>query len=201
MRRLITLFVFTLFSVAVTAQQMTDSLRVYFRQGYSTFAPDYRNNRKSVEDFISKVKTFQQESEAFEILNVTYKAGASPEGTLAINRRISGKRGDNLTSYLQKYLTFNKDILHVEDVVEDWEGLYDLVANSQMNYRDEVLALLRSGHEPETLKKELQRMHSGYVWRYMNQNLFLELRAFNVYIEVGVQVSHWKTVTRRSTIH
>ena len=92
MRRLITLFVFTLFSVAVTAQQMTDSLRVYFRQGYSAFAPDYRNNRKSVEDFISKVKTFQQESEAFEILGVTYKAGASPEGTLSINRRISGKR-------------------------------------------------------------------------------------------------------------
>lgn len=187
MRRLITLFVFMLFSVAVTAQQMTDSLRVYFRQGYSAFAPGYRNNQKSVEEFISKVKAFRQESDAFEILSVTYKAGASPEGTLAINRRLSGKRGDNLTAYLQKYLTFNEDILHVEDVVEDWDGLCDLVGNSQMNYRDEVLSLLHSGQEPESLKKELQRMHSGYVWRYMNQNLFPELRAFNVYIEVGVR--------------
>lgn len=187
MRRLITLLTFALFSVTVTAQQMTDSLRVYFRQGYSAFDPNYRNNQKSVDAFISRVKTFQQDSDVFDILRVTFKAGASPEGSHDINSRISAKRGENLTSYLKKYIDFDNEILHVEDVVEDWGKLYDLVEASKMNYRDEVLTLLHSGHEPEKLKKELQQLHSGYVWRYMNQNLFPELRAFDVYIEVGVR--------------
>ncbi len=166
---------------------MSDSLRVYFRQGYSAFDPGYRNNQSRVDAFIARVKDFQKESEAFEILNVTYKAGASPEGTLAINRKISGKRSANLTAYLRRHLTFSDSTLRIEDVVEDWDGLAELVERSSMPYRDEVLALLRQETGSERLKKELQGLHGGAVWRYMNDKLFPELRAFNVYIEVGVR--------------
>ena len=169
------------------AQQMADSLRVYFRQGYSTFDPKYRDNQSQVDAFISRVKTFQSESDAFVILNVTYKAGASPEGTLEINRKISGKRSDNLTAYLRRHLTFADDVLHIEDVVEDWAGLGELVSHSGMKYRDEVLSLLSSEHDTQTLKRELQQLHGGTAWRYMYTNMFPELRAFNVYIEVGVR--------------
>ena len=84
MRNFIITIILTLFSVSASAQQMADSLRVYFRQGYSTFDPKYRDNQSQVDAFISRVKTFQSESDAFVILNVTYKAGASPEGTLEI---------------------------------------------------------------------------------------------------------------------
>lgn len=166
---------------------MTDSLRVYFRQGYSAFDPGYRNNQSRVDAFIARVKDFQKESESFEILNVTYKAGASPEGTLAINRKISGKRSANLTAYLRRHLTFSDNTLHIEDVVEDWDGLAELVERSSMPYRDEVLALLRQEAGSEKLKKELQGLHGGVAWRYMNDKLFPELRAFNVYIDVGVR--------------
>lgn len=122
MRNFIITIILTLFSVSASAQQMADSLRVYFRQGYSTFDPKYRDNQSQVDAFISRVKTFQSESDAFVILNVTYKAGASPEGTLDINRKISAKRSDNLTAYLRRHLTFADDVLHIEDVVEDWAG-------------------------------------------------------------------------------
>lgn len=187
MRNFIITIILTLFSVSASAQQMTDSLRVYFRQGYSTFDPKYRDNQSQVDAFISRVKTFQSESDAFVILNVTYKAGASPEGTLEINRKISGKRNDNLTAYLRRHLTFADDVLHIEDVVEDWAGLGELVSHSGMKYRDEVLSLLSSEHDTQTLKRELQQLHGGTAWRYMYTNMFPELRSFNVYIEVGVR--------------
>ena len=187
MRPFIITIILTLFSVSASAQQMADSLRVYFRQGYSTFDPKYRDNQSQVDAFISRVKTFQSESDAFVILNVTYKAGASPEGTLEINRKISGKRSDNLTAYLRRHLTFADDVLHIEDVVEDWAGLGDLVAHSDMKYREEVLSLISSEHDTQTLKRELQQLHGGTAWRYMYTNMFPELRAFNVYIEVGVR--------------
>ena len=187
MRNFIITIILTLFSVSASAQQMADSLRVYFRQGYSTFDPKYRDNQSQVDAFISRVKTFQSESDAFVILNVTYKAGASPEGTLEINRKISGKRSDNLTAYLRRHLTFADDVLHIEDVVEDWAGLGELVSHSGMKYRDEVLSLLSSERDTQTLKRELQQLHGGTAWRYMYTNMFPELRAFNVYIEVGVR--------------
>ena len=56
-----------------------------------------------------------------------------------------------------------------------------------MKYRDEVLSLLSSEHDTQTLKRELQQLHGGTAWRYMYTNMFPELRAFNVYIEVGVR--------------
>ena len=149
MRNFIITIILTLFTVSASAQQMADSLRVYFRQGYSTFDPKYRDNQSQVDAFISRVKTFQSESDAFVILNVTYKAGASPEGTLEINRKISGKRNDNLTAYLRRHLTFTDDVLHIEDVVEDWAGLGELVSHSGMKYRDEVLSLLSSEHDTQ----------------------------------------------------
>ena len=83
--RLITLLTFALFSVTVTAQQMTDSLRVYFRQGYSAFDPNYRNNQKSVDDFISRIKTFQQDSDVFDILRVTFKGSGGKPCVLRID--------------------------------------------------------------------------------------------------------------------
>ena len=90
------------------AQQMADSLRVYFRQGYSTFDPKYRDNQSQVDAFISRVKTFQSESDAFVILNVTYKAGASPEGTLEINRKISGQGENPVFRITKKYVPLNR---------------------------------------------------------------------------------------------
>ena len=106
---------------------------------------------------------------------------------MEINRKISCKRSDNLTAYLRRHLTFADDVLHIEDVVEDWAGLGELVSHSGMKYRDEVLSLLSSEHDTQTLKRELQQLHGGTAWRYMYTNMFPELRAFNVYIEVGVR--------------
>ena len=70
MRNFIITIILTLFSVSASAQQMADSLRVYFRQGYSTFDPKYRDNQSQVDAFISRVKTFQSESDAFVILQL-----------------------------------------------------------------------------------------------------------------------------------
>lgn len=177
----------SLFSVAASAQQMTDSLRVYFRQGYSAFDPKFRDNKLRVDAFVSHIREFQKKSESFEILSVTYKAGASPEGTLAINKAISAKRSLNLTGYLRGHLSFADNTLHVEDVVEDWEGLSGLVSASDMPHKEEVMALMSAGLESSELKSRLQRLYGGSVWKYMNEKFFPELRAFNVYVQVGVR--------------
>ncbi len=186
MKRLITI-VLALLCVNVSAQQMSDTLRIYFRQGYSSFDASYKHNQERAKAFIDRVNDFKSQSSAFDILTVNYHAGASPEGTLAINEKLAAKRSSTLTAYLKRYIDFPESIIHVQTVSEDWAGLARLVAESDMKEKNEVLDLIANVDNDKVLKTELQRLAGGRPWRYMNEHLFPELRAFTVIVEVGVE--------------
>ena len=186
MKRLITI-VLALVCVSVSAQQMSDTLRIYFRQGYSSFDPSYKHNQERAKAFIDRVNDFKSQSSAFDILTVNYHAGASPEGSLAINEKLAAKRSSTLTAYLKRYIDFPESIIHVQTVSEDWAGLAQLVAESDMKEKNEVLDLIANVDNGKVLKTELQRLAGGRPWRYMNEHLFPELRAFTVIVEVGVE--------------
>lgn len=166
MKRLITI-VLALVCVNVSAQQMSDTLRIYFRQGYSSFDPSYKHNQERAKAFIDRVNDFKSQSSAFDILTVNYHAGASPEGSLAINEKLAAKRSSTLTAYLKRYIDFPESIIHVQTVSEDWAGLAQLVAESDMKEKNEVLDLIANVDNDKVLKTELQRLAGGRPWRYM----------------------------------
>lgn len=69
MKRLITI-VLALVCANVSAQQMSDTLRIYFRQGYSSFDASYKHNQERAKAFIDRVNDFKSQSSAFDILTV-----------------------------------------------------------------------------------------------------------------------------------
>lgn len=77
MKRVITI-VLTLVCVNVSAQQMSDTLRIYFRQGYSSFDPSYKHNQERAKAFIDRVNDFKSQSSAFDILTVNYGSRVKP---------------------------------------------------------------------------------------------------------------------------
>ena len=77
MKRLITI-VLALLCVNVSAQQMSDTLRIYFRQGYSSFDASYKHNKERAKAFIDRVNDFKSQSSAFDILTVNYGSGGKP---------------------------------------------------------------------------------------------------------------------------
>lgn len=160
MKRLITI-VLALVCVNVSAQQMSDTLRIYFRQGYSSFNASYKHNQERAKAFIDRVNDFKSQSSAFDILTVNYHAGASPEGTLAINEKLAAKRSSTLTAYLKRYIDFPESIIHVQTVSEDWAGLAQLVAESDMKEKNEVLDLIANVDNDKVLNTELQRLAGG----------------------------------------
>ncbi len=175
--------------VSSYAQQMSDTLRIYFRQGHSSFESSYRDNGTRVRAFVENINQFKSQSSAFDILSVRYQAGTSPEGTVAINQKLAEKRSTNLTSYLRRYLTFPDSIIHTSTVVEDWAGLSELMKESDKYSADsEALSIITDGNtSSEDKKKSLQQLNGGSLWNQLNRDLFPELRAFNVYVEVGIR--------------
>ena len=163
----------------------TDSVRVYFRQGDSTLDPLFRENGARLRAFTERFRTLLQDpSRHIRGLRVT--AGASPEGSTVINRRISEGRAEAIRSLVHDYFPQEVGWLATVPKGIDWEGLERLVdADHTIPYRHEVLEMLR--HTPEWItwkgkvvdgrKHRLMLMNGGSVWRYLDRWFFPELRA------------------------
>lgn len=161
----------------------TVSMRVYYRQGYSTFDPLYKDNEKNLQRFLSQVRSIQQDSMA-RIRTMRIVAGASPEGSYKANQVLSQKRAASIATVLGQYMPEMRDFFRIEPVGIDWGGLEQLVAQSDMPYRDDVLSVLRNTPEwvikdgvvVDSRKRQLGMMHNGKAWWYMYDHFFPELR-------------------------
>lgn len=175
------------FSTAVQAQQMSDTLKIYFRQGSSVYEPAFRNNADRASAFYRQVNEFCDNSSLFEILDVTYRAGASPEGSVEGNMLLSSRRCASVTRLLQEVLQFSESFVRFENVCEDWSGLSEILRHSSVPHKDEVIAIVSGNGESAKKKAALAALAGGSVWRYLEKEIFPELRAFTVIVTVGVR--------------
>ncbi|TCO87416.1 uncharacterized protein DUF3575 [Bacteroides heparinolyticus] len=168
----------------------TDSVRVYFRQGESRPDPYFRENGARVRTFTERFRTLLQDpSRRIRGLRVT--GGASPEGSTALNQRLSERRAEAIRQMVSGYFPHEFGWLSTVPKGIDWEGLERLVLSDEyMPYRHEVLDILR--HTPEWLmcdgqvtdgrKRRLGMLGGGYAWRYMESRFFPELRASTLHV-------------------
>ena len=98
---LLSLFV----SEAVQAQTIRkDSVKIYFRQGYSVLDKSIRDNDAAL-DRIADSLRYSNTDSVYRLEKVLVVGGASPEGTIKLNHRLSRKRADVLFDYLSRYGT------------------------------------------------------------------------------------------------
>lgn len=165
------------------AQEVRDSVRVHFRQGYSTFSPAQYNNQSTLDSMLSRMWQYTSDS-SLRLSHISIIGGASPEGSIPLNRRLSQKRAKSLRTYLQERLLLPDSLIHSSFVGRDWNGLIKSAATADsLPYQEETLALLRqiaadtvSGDRKDPLNS-LISLHGGIPYRYMYRHLFPELRA------------------------
>ena len=168
------------------AQEVRDSVRVHFRQGYSTFSPAQYNNQSTLDSMLSRMWQYTSDS-SLRLSHISIIGGASPEGSIPLNKRLSQKRAKSLRTYLQERLLLPDSLIHSSFVGRDWNGLIKSAATTDsLPYQEETLALLRqiatdtlskSGKDP---LNDLIRLRGGIPYRHMYRHLFPELRAVKV---------------------
>ena len=174
-------------AISVSAQQSSDSVAVYFRQGESVFERDFRDNGTRLDDFIARVQLSQDLSH-LKIWRVEYVASASPEGTEKINAGLAQERASVLTSLLHSRLEFPDSLVHLRAITEDWEGLAARVKDDQnVPHRKEALKIIQK--ESSDRKQKLQKLAGGNTWNYLLRTHFPDLRSFRVYIYSDVDQS------------
>ena len=192
MKRLL-LILFMLIGVGnLFARQAQDSVKIHFRQGYSTLELDFEGNREALAQIVDSLKVRQDADSIYRLTRIEVIGGASPEGSVVMNRRLSQKRANKLFEYLSQYGELPDSMMTFTFLGRDWNGLIRLVeADPDVPYRDETLEFLRDiaercrdGEKVEDNNVgRLSRFRNGVPYRYMYQHLFPELRASRLCVQ------------------
>ncbi len=165
------------------SQVATDSVRVYYRQGYRTVELDYRSNRSELERFMRVVR---EAYAADRIERLVIRSYASPDGLNRSNERLAVNRAECMKVFILQQTGVPDTSIEKRAEGIAWGMLRELVAVSGMKYRDEVLDILDrvpvwvydgAGRIVDGRKKRLMELRGGAPYREMLGTLFPELRS------------------------
>ncbi|MBR2947287.1 MAG: DUF3575 domain-containing protein [Bacteroidales bacterium] len=194
LRKFLFIVLWTIVPVGLSAQALSeiwvtsDTLQVYFPQGESILEPEFRNNGESLKKFTENFHQMK-ETEGSKVMSVLIVSGASPEGRISLNRRLSDERANAVLDYLLEQELLDPSEVDVESRGVDWKGLYTIMEYSDLPYRQDVMAII-SGPETDTVKgkvievrqKALMNLDNGKVWNEIYDNYFPNLRGTMVMI-------------------
>lgn len=106
-----------------------------------TILPDYHNNRTEIAKIISTIDLVRNDSNV-EITAIDIHGYASPEDTYEHNTFLAENRTKALTEYVKGLYNIPANIFTTSSTPEDWEGLREYVASSDMAHRQEILAII-----------------------------------------------------------
>ena len=75
----------------VIAQEIRDTLRIFFHQGKTEIDPSLYDNQQKLEYIIQKGLSNEVDT-VFTVRKIKVIGGASPEGSIELNRRLSELR-------------------------------------------------------------------------------------------------------------
>ena len=193
--------------VGMSAQTMSetwvtsDSLQVYFPQNVSVLDPGYRGNGEKLEAFTENFHKMK-DTPGSKVKSVLIVSGASPEGSVDLNRKLSDSRANAVLDYLLQKQLLDPSEVQVESRGVDWKGLYYLMEESSLPYRDDVMAIISGpetemadGRQVEVRRQALMQLDGGRVWNDIYERYFPNLRGTMVMIVWNIRKEIRKPVT------
>lgn len=156
-----------------------------FPAGKSTINPSFGNNRAELDKIGHTIRLIKDDPYT-KITNIVIDGYASPEGKYATNMTLSGKRAVALKENLKSSYGLKDNLFRVQGRGEDWATLEELVRESSMPYKDEVLAIVQGVDVFDGREKKLMELKAGNPYRDMLQNIFPRLRRSDYEVKYSV---------------
>lgn len=179
------LFSLIAFGIIVsTAQEDHTEISFEFRVRSSSIDAIYGDNAARLQElkaFLQKVS----EDSTLDITAVTFCGAASPEGSSALNRRLSRERLSAVEQIVRQEVSVPDSIIARNDNYIPWNDLRTHVAESNISHRDEVLAIIdgqseyveyRPGATIDSRVLALQKLDGGRIWPQLNRRFFSRMR-------------------------
>ena len=111
---------------------------------------------------------------------------ASPEGSLAGNKRLSEGRALALKNYLARRYSFAPSLYHIVFGGENWEGLRKALTDLDVVYKAEI-ELIIDNYDGQKRKERLMKLQGGEPYRYLLRNIYPGLRVAICKVEYHVK--------------
>lgn len=154
-----------------------------FQAGRSVIVPSFRRNPEELEKIRLTLKSVQDEPD-ITITGMFIEGYASPEGSYALNSRLSSERAVALMNYIGDNFGINRSIIRVSSTPEDWDGLRILVEESDIAHRDAILSIIDSDLQPDQKEARIKGYSS---YRIMLAEMFPQLRRSDYRVDFTVK--------------
>lgn len=157
-----------------------------FQVGRSVIIPTFRRNPEELDKIayaVAKIKN----NLSVQITGLFIEGYASPEGSYALNERLSHERANALMEYMVKTYGLGRELFRVNSVAEDWDGLADLINASTIKEREEVLDIIHKTGIFDGREAALMRLNGGRVFQMLKTDFFPQLRRVEYQIDFAVK--------------
>ena len=167
------------YRMLVLERNVYDNTKAFidFRQGSSQVdttlgdnASELRRVMKCIDDVVAR--------DDLELDSLVIVASCSPEGTFALNRRLSAARSEAVRKYIGDYVPEEwKDSLRASALPENWEQLEKLVSNDTVMTsaaRKHILDMIDGMKDPDRVEARIAVMPE---YRYLREKVYPKLRS------------------------
>lgn len=158
-----------------------------FAVGKTAVNPEFGRNAAELEK-IRRMIDLVQDDKDLTIKRIVIVGYASPEGSLAMNERLSEGRAKALRDYLQsRYPAIPGSLYSIRFGGENWDDLVKAVQTSDMPDKQAVLDIIDRYSIIGGREAKLMALKSGTPWRYMLREMFPSLRKVTVTVDYDVR--------------
>ncbi|MCD7817357.1 MAG: DUF3868 domain-containing protein [Bacteroides sp.] len=142
-----------------------------------TIYPDYRKNPSELQKIRETIEGVRNDKYA-TITEVSIKGYASPEGSYSNNAYLAENRAKALLNYVRNLYNFKDARFTVDFEPEDWAGLERMVKESNLEGKEEILAIIHADAPKDWDQREwkLKSVNGGADYRIILQDIYPALR-------------------------
>lgn len=150
---------------------------VDFPVGKSVLDLNFGNNKNEWNKIMDQLKEIQADNKS-RIIGLEIIGYASPEGPYTLNEKLSYERAKTISEQIIRTanLSLSRNQIKVYSVAEDWDGLVELINDSYLPYKQEVLDIIATKGIFEGREKALMDLAHGTVYRTLLREFFPKLR-------------------------
>jgi len=158
----------------VKSRSLEGSAFIDFPVNRTVIDPGYRRNAVELGKIRGTIDSVRNDRDV-TITQVWLKGYASPESPYAHNRELAIGRTEALKKYIRQLYSFNDSVIATDYEPEDWAGLRRYVEQSNIDHRQEILAIIDSDREPDAKEWKIKSAYPE-EYRFLLQNCYPSLR-------------------------
>ena len=169
----------------VKTRELKKTAYIDFPVDQTVIYPDYRRNTVELAKIQATIDSVRDDRDV-TITSVGLKGFASPESPYKHNTDLAIGRVAALKNYIQQLYSFPAGIVTTDYEPEDWAGLRRFVEQSNIDHRDQILAIIDSDLQPDPKEAKIKAQYPA-EYRFMLQNWYPALRHTDYKIDYKIR--------------